>query len=391
MQSIPTINQLYTTILSDLEASVQVNIPLVGKSFLRGLAIVQAGVIKMCYLYLGAVQKNIFVDNADSEANGGTLERWGRIKLGRNPYPPIAGQYTIAITGTTGGIIKANQTFISNDDALNPGILYILDNDHTLVSSNDSITVRALTPGIAGKLNANDGLTATSPIALVDSAASVLSEAIQPLDGEDLETYRNEVVQSFRLEAQGGSSCDYRLWSQDAQGVKNSYPYTKSGAVNEINLYIEAILTDSTDGKGTPTATILNGVTTVINQNPDTSLDTLFRGRRPANDIVNVLPINVRQVDIIIDSFQNLDADTSSAILSQITSFVNTVRPFVAAIDALTDKNDLIDSNNIISQILTAKPGSVFGSVTIKIDNVENNSFQFLYGDIPYLNSVTYS
>jgi uncharacterized phage protein gp47/JayE len=395
MVNIPTINELYTAILADLNSTVQVNIPILGKNLLRGIAAVQAAKLKLAYLTLGILQKNIFVDTADPEASGGTLERWGRIKLGRNPFPAQSGQYTISVTGTVGGIIPASQVFKSDDSSLSPGMLFILDNAYTLVSSPDYITVRALTPGVISKLLVGDTLSATSPISLVDSGPSqstVTIEVVSPLDAESLEIYRSATLESFRLEAEGGASADYRLWAQDAQGVANSYPYATSGQVNQVSIYVEAILADSIDGKGTPGSTILTSVLAVINQDPDTTLPLLSRGRRPANVIPNILPVSVRQVDIGIVGYVNITPAIQALILSSIQSFVNSVRPFVAAIDVLADRNDLIDSNNIIFAILQAQPGSVFSAVTLKIDGVQMNSFQFLLGDIPYFNpTIIYS
>ncbi len=54
-------------------------------------------------------------------------------------------------------------------------------------------------------------------------------------------------------------------------------------------------------------------------------------------------------------------------------------------------ENDILDVNKIISIILAARPGSIFGVVTLSIDGVAVNTFTFEDGDIPYLNSVTYS
>lgn len=81
---IPTTQELYTSIKSDLETELNINIPVFGKIFLRALAAVQAAKLKLYYLAIASVQKNIFPDTADPESIGGTLERFGIVKLGRN-------------------------------------------------------------------------------------------------------------------------------------------------------------------------------------------------------------------------------------------------------------------------------------------------------------------
>ena len=391
MRNIPTLNELYTDIISDLESQYSATISLVGKVFLRALAMVQAGKLKLFYLAIGLLQKNIFVDTADSESIGGTLERFGRIKLGRNPYPARAGVYVLKVTGSIGAVIKASTTFKSDDSSLNPGFLFVIDNDYTLVATTDYITVRALTIGAESKLALLDTLTSTSPIALVNNPVTVYSITTEPLVAEDIEAYRLAIINSYRLEAQGGAATDYRLWSADAQGVRFVYPYAKSGAVCEVDLYIEATVADSTDGKGTPSAQLLLDVEAVVDRSPDTSLDANERGRRPLQVIVHYLPVTIKTVDIVITGFTGITNDQKTLLLNAITDSVNLIRPFIDAADDLVNRNDTIDNNKIIGVITTQIPGAIFSSVTISVNGVVVSIYNFTLGYIPYLNSITYA
>lgn len=391
MRNIPTLNELYTDIISDLESQYSATISLVGKVFLRALAMVQAGKLKLFYLAIGLLQKNIFVDTADSESIGGTLERFGRIKLGRNPYPARAGVYVLKVTGSIGAVIKASTTFKSDDSSLNPGFLFVIDNDYTLVATTDYITVRALTIGAESKLALLDTLTSTSPIALVNNPVTVYSITTEPLAAEDIEAYRLAIINSYRLEAQGGAATDYRLWSADAQGVRFVYPYAKSGAVCEVDLYIEATVADSTDGKGTPSAQLLLDVEAVVDRSPDTSLDANERGRRPLQVIVHYLPVTIKTVDIVITGFTGITNDQKTLLLNAITDSVNLIRPFIDAADDLVNRNDTIDNNKIIGVITTQIPGAIFSSVTISVNGVVVSIYNFTLGNIPYLNSITYA
>ncbi len=221
MTTIPTIKKLFTGIIADLETKFGVTISTFGKVFLRALAGVQAAKLHLYYLGIGNVQKNIFVDTADPESIGGTLERFGRVKINRNPFPAIAAQYAVRLNGTIGAVIPAASTFKSDDDSLHPAMLFILDNEFTLLTGTDIITLRALTSGTISGLNIGDTLTSTSPIALVNSGVEITGCPVQPLDAENIEQYRQQVINSYRLSPQGGSAVDYRLWSQDAAGVAN--------------------------------------------------------------------------------------------------------------------------------------------------------------------------
>ena len=391
MITIPTLNELYTSILTDLETEYGINISPVGKVWLRAMAAVQAAKLKMFYLAIGNLQKNIFVDTADPESLGGTLERFGRVKLNRNPFSATQGQYTIEVTGSIGAVIPASSTFKSDDTSLNPGKLFVLDVAYTLIATTDTITVRALDGGDGSQLSIGDTMTATAPIALVNSQAEVTVEVVIPLAAEDIETYRQKAIDAYRAEPQGGAATDYRLWSFDAQGVQQTYPYAKSGAANEINLYIEATVADSTDGKGTPSAQLLLDVEDVVELDPDTTKPINERGRRPLGVFqVHYLPITVRSIDIVISSWTGITPAIETLIFEAFEEEINLIRPYIAGADIYEDKNDILDRNMLISWILNARPGSVFGDITMYVDGIEESTHTFDAGDIPYLESVTY-
>ena len=391
MITIPTLAELYNGIKANLETEFSSNIPAFGKNFLRALAMVQAGKLKLYYLAIGKLQKNIFIDTADPESVGGTLERFGRVKLGRNPFPAAVGQYAVTVTGTVGATIPASSTFKSNDDSLNPGQMFVLDVAYTLVSSSDTITLRALEAGLNSRLLIGDGLTATAPIASVNSAVVVSSQVVEPLAPEATEEYRRKALDAYRLEPNGGSASDYRLWGRDAQGVREIYPYAKTGAPNEINIFVEANPADSTDGIGTPSPTMLAEVEEVIELDPDTTKPILERGRRPMGVFdVHYLPITVKEVDIVINDFVGITPAIQAQILNALTARVNSIRPFIAGADILEAKNDILDKNLIISTILTVRPGSTFGDIDLTVGGAPVNTWTFINGDIPYLTSVSY-
>lgn len=384
---LPTLQDLTDAIVLDLENEFKSTINEDGRTVLRGMAANQAARLYQYYLTIALLQKNIFVDTCDYE----TLLRFGIIKIGRYPFAAVAAQYQITVTGTPGGVIKANTTFKSDDIALSPGILYILDSSFTMILSTEQITVRALTAGLEGKLDPGDTLTATEPIPFVSSNAIMSSEVIQPLAAETPEAYRTVVINSYRLEAQGGAATDYRIWASDAQGVAKVYAYKTPNAYTQVDLYIEAVAASSADGKGTPTQSIINAVEAVINFSPDITLPTNERGRKPVQVIVNYKPVSIINIDIVISGAVSFSVSEKAQILSQITSFINLVRPYVAAADLPADQNDIISNNNITGVIVTTKPGAVFTGLNIKFNGITLSSNQFVLGNIPFLNSITYN
>lgn len=391
MIKIPTITELYDSIVQDLESEMNITIPVFGKVWVRALAAVQAAKLKLFYLAVGKLQKNIFVDTADPEASGGTLERFGRVKLGRDPLPATQGFYNVTVTGDVGAVIKALTTWKSNDDSSNPGKLYILDTEFTLTATSDVISLRALTSGIDGKLIVNDELNANIPLIGVDQLAIIESETTSPTDAEDIEDYRASVINSYRIEPQGGAASDYRLWSDSANGLAAIYPYVKDGFPNEIEIFIEANKIDSVDGNGTATPTLIADVEDLVELDPDTTKNILERGRRPLG-IFNIDYVSVTPLPIVIQvtGFLNNTAAKQTLISDSITSQIDLIRPFISGSDVLTDKNDILDQNKIILAILTAVPGSIFTSVTFTVDGVSESSYTFQRDEIPYFDSISY-
>jgi hypothetical protein len=391
MITIPTLAELRTQIKSDLESNLQITIPVFGKAVLWAITLVQAAKLKLIYLAIGLTQKNIFIDTADPASMGGTLERFGIVKLGRPPFPAVAGQYEVQVTGQVGAVINTPLTFKSNDTALNPGRIYQLDAPYTMPGTTGTITLRALEAGIGSKLQVGDQLTSTSPIALVSSIATVLSEVVQPLDSENIEDYRQKGILAYQLEPQGGAGSDYIIWAGDAQGVLRSYPYARSGFTSEVNLFIEATLADSTDGKGTPGAAILTDVEAVVNFDPDTTKPLTERGRRPLGMIVNYLPITVQFVDIVITGYEGLTPAIETLIFNALTEDLKNVRPFVASANVLANKNDIISVPRLSFFVQVAVPQSVYNSLSFSIDGSSvAGAYVFQNGDIPYLNSITF-
>ena len=385
MLQLPTLQQLDTNIILDLESEYQNTIDPTLRSVLEMFAAVQAGKFKQYYLLIGLLQKNIAPDTADYE----TLLRFGIIKINRYPFAATAGQYTLRVTGSVGAVIPAQTIFKSDDTSFSPQQLYILDSAFTLSATTDYCSTRALTLGLGGKLNISDTLTATAPIPLVNSAAAVSAETISPLAAETTDQYRAIVLASYRLPAQGGSATDYRIWAADAQGVAAVYPYAAPGLPCQINLYVESLLINSADGKGTPTASLISAVNSVINFNPDTTLPTNLRGRRPTQVIVNYFPVTIVLVDIVITGAVNFTAAIQASVLAALIAYTAGIRPYVPAADLV--QNDTISQFNVIGNVVTVNPGAVFTALTVKINGVATNTYQFLLGKIPFLNSVTYN
>lgn len=386
--AVPTINSLFTAYKQKLETELGVSISSFGRVFLNAFAAVQAAKLWLLYIAIEDVRKNLWVDTADQDE----LIRFGLVKLGRQPQGAVQAVYDVAITGgNVGQQIPANSVFKANDDSDAAGQLYILDNAFTIVTGTDTISLRALEGGLVSRLSVGNKLTSTSPLTNANDEVTVGSETTEPIEAEDIEDYREDVIQAFQTEAQGGSAGDYRIWSADAAGVRRVYPYKKSGVSGEIDLFVEANPADSTDGFGTPSQSILDEVEAVVEKDPNSTAPDNERSRRPLGAVVNFLAASPKQVTIVLNNAVDIDSVTEAAIQSALDAFIFDVRPFIDSAERLEDKNDILDINRIILTVQDVLSGTQkFDSITLTVDGSPvTTSVQFIDGDIPYLGSLT--
>lgn len=386
---IPTLSELYQAVKTDYEVELNINIPIVGKSVLKAIAAVRAAQLKLVYLFIAKVQKNIFVDTADSESLGGTLERFGRVKLGRNPLPATAANYVVEVTGDASAVIPAQTTFKSNDSSESPGKLFILDTAYTLTGSGDTITLRALEAGTDSKLSSADELTSTAPLLNVEDVVVVQTESVTPTDGETLEVYRQRTIEAFRTEPQGGAAGDYRIWAADVSGVRKVYPYAKGATSNTIEVFVEASGTNPVPG-----SSILSEVEDVLELDPDTTKPINERGRRPlgilAIDVTAVTQINI---DITVTGLFDNTTAVQNTIETALENYLFDVRPFIAGAEVLADKNDILTLGKLQQTIQAAiGTSNYFTSISVDVGGSPlSSSYTFNNGNIPKLNDLIFA
>lgn len=385
MRPIPTLQELRETLANDFKSKLNLlsnNL----KKFLDAFSIVESAKIKLIYLFLQDLQNNIFPDTADVEANGGTLERQGRIFLNRNPRPATVGTFELNVTGESGAVLRSGLTFKSNENSLSPGQLYVLDLEYTLTGSSDVIEVRSLGAGVEFDLNENDELTITEPVLGVNQIVTVNSVVSQPKNGENIEAYRQAILDAIQLEPQGGSKTDYRLWSSDAQGVKKVYPYVKNGDAGTVQVYVEA-----TDG--VPSSGLLAEVEEVIEFDPDESKPLNERGRRPIQATVEVLPVVLIPVAVTITGLSQDTPSIRSAIQSNIELYLSSVRPYISGADLARNRNDILYEARLQSVATDVLENSnFFTGFSITVNGNSVSSYQFDLGNIPSLvTPITYN
>jgi len=374
----PTLKELFESIVRDLEQTTGVD-GIFGKTVLRGFASVQAAKLKLFYLALSKVQKNIFADTADSEIDGGTLERFGRVKIERNPFPATQGIYDITVQGQPGFTVPSGATYrsIRND-------VYVVDTPITLTTTTGTAQIRSILGGTQIALSVNDVVSLTAPLVGIENDATVSAEVTAPIDAEDIEVYRAKVLEAYVLEPQGGAASDYRIWASDAQGARRVYPYVGPQA-GIINIFVESELPD-----GTADQALLDSVESVINFDPDTTKPLNERGRRPISAwTVNYLSITPLDIVVTIVGLDQTSPEIEAIIQQALIDYLLTIRPFVSGADDPNKVNDTLRTTGLISTVTNAiTKGNFFEDITFTVDGNPETVFKFENGDIPILTNL---
>ncbi|RDY57715.1 baseplate J/gp47 family protein [Flagellimonas nanhaiensis] len=391
MIQVPTTKNIVESVEKDIKSKLD----LPEDDLRKVLSVVSAvigGQLKLVYLRLLDVQRNLYPDTADTAENGGELERLGQIYLNRNPNPATSGVYAASVTGEPNTIIRANLTFKSNEDSKSPGNLYVTDSETILTGSGDTIEIRSFEGGKDFELQVGDQLTITEPVIGAEQVITITAITTEPKEAESDDAYRQAILDAIQLEPQGGSRTDYRLWASDAQGVRKVYPYVKTGEAGTVQVYVEATTNDSTDGEGTPSQAILDDVEAVILQDPDDTKPINERGRIPIQTILEVLPITLIPVDVTISG---LSVDTSSirtAIEVNLKAYLLDVRPYIPGADLSRNQNDRLYSarlQSVVTDVLES--ANFFTDFQMEVDGVVSTSTEFSGANIPYLRNVNYS
>jgi hypothetical protein len=226
----------------------------------------------------------------------------------------------------------------------------------------------------------------TGPIASVNTIATVTIENVAPQEKESLEDYRKKILTAFRLEPQGGSGSDYLLWSLEVQGVRNVYPYTKDdvlGYSNQVDLYIES---DDANVFYVPTLALKNAVKSNIED------ATSSRPSRKPLGVNQINYISVTPKDVAINVIgSNYTVDEKSDIFDYVKLKLSEIRPFVASIDVVEDKNSTLNAYKIGEMIANTMPSKFFTNITFTVGGVAQTNYEFLNGDIPKLTTITYA
>ncbi|MGD9759112.1 MAG: baseplate J/gp47 family protein [Comamonas sp.] len=178
------------------------------------LARVHSGATYGLYQYLAWQFAQLFPDTAEEDM----LLRHG---AGRGVVRKSATQAhgPVAVKGTAGAVVPPGARLATAD-----GLLYEAVEGAVLVAGTASFEVQAIDVGLLGNQPAGAALQFVSPVAGVNSDALVAAAGLTGgTDIEDLEDYRDRVLERYRLVPHGGNADDYVTWAKEQAGVTRAW------------------------------------------------------------------------------------------------------------------------------------------------------------------------
>jgi uncharacterized phage protein gp47/JayE len=249
----PTLQELITRVEGDVKSGLGL-VTLIRRSVLKVLARVMAGLAHLLFGFFTWLEKQAFPDTAEEEY----LERWASI-WGVTRVAATFSEFTCDVTGTPGTVIPVNRTYRRTD-----GAEYNTLAEVTLDGMGEGeIELVAALSGEAYAPEVADVLTILSPIAGLDSNATVTAITTEAADTESDESLQERLIDRIQNPPSGGAANDYVQWAREVAGVTRAWvgplalgpgtvtvwfvtdgedPITPSGAkITEVAEYIEEL------------------------------------------------------------------------------------------------------------------------------------------------------
>jgi len=392
-----TVSEINQLIIDQLEAAFNQLIPILPKNFCRVLAKILSGVFIILYKSSQWIFLQIFVSTASFKEvtiygkKITPLTEWGKLIGVGTPFPSLQARLQIKIfVNNLGETLPSGTQFLSTIN----GLIYITQQDYLLDLAIFYIDVICTTGGIAGNLEVGQIVSVVNTAGYIENDGEVFFIIQSGTDSESEEQYRQRVVERFQLQPQGGALADYRIWSQDAPGVYQTFIYT-GDIPGHVLIYVAG--DPEIYPFRYPTPGLLINVGNVCTYNPITG----FATRKPVTAIIdpagdgsygNVLPIDVIFFDVII---YNLVADDliyiKSLIQQAIGDFIFSREPYILGLSILPKKEKISQSAlvGIVYDIVNANNAS-FTSASLLFSGLPTESYILGEGQLAVLNLLTY-
>lgn len=333
---IKTTQELFEDHLSRLEGQLGQDSPINDKAFLRVLAGTEAGQDIGLYKYAADRAKQ----NLALSATGEDLDRIGNDNFTVRKLATAA-ILMVTLPATNGTIIPVGREFVGDSN----GLRYKNESEETAAGGIVTLSLRCVVTGTDGNLDIGNTLSISAQIAGAETQATITVIDTLGVNRESDADYRPRVLFAQRAITGGANAADHKIWGEAVTGVKTIFPYsgrpTGTDYPGDRTCYVEA--NTDVDPDGIAPAGLLATVRTAMGIDPDTGESRFVLGL--TDDNLWVESIIRTSVKVIIHNFycpEDTEEDCKTDIEDSLTAFFLTVKPFIAAIDLIQEKNDII-------------------------------------------------
>ncbi len=383
---IPTTKQISEQNLTNYENRLVQKSPVLTKSFLRVMSIVDAMLGTSLYRFgMERISQN-FIRTA-TELN---LDKIG-LDLSVPRKPASATRLTVRIDADTGASLSSTNGFTGDSN----GVSYSIDAPASESGGFIDVAITSKELGATGNLNITDTLTLQNPVSGVASSGEVLTIDSTGADAESDVDYRVRLLDAKKNKYGGGNPADYRFWSEEVAGVRRAYPYAgrpdqPSSTPPERTVFIECQTDISPDG--VPPAGLLTNVRDhIITDENGQARQTLGA----TNSTLYVLPIYRTSIDVIITNLvvnAGSVASCESDIEDALDVFFRSMRAYIDGLDVEFEKADAITDVSVskIVQDVISNYGGKADSVDLEQSGTPFTSYVLDAGELVGLGAVSY-
>ena len=389
-----TVEYVYNLLIESFQEEFNNKLRLLPKSFIVILSKVLSVIFVLPYKVCGWFYLQLFPDTASFDrVNVMGISLQPLVKLGVNigVGEPTSGQAWEGLVSAT--VVTEGQAITAGTQLKSEvtGLMYVVSETVTTEGQSVNVPVYCVQSGSGGNLAQGDEIKFVSPLGFIAQDAVVASTTKEGLDEETADHYRARVVNRYSTQPQGGALSDYRIWSYDAPGVLQTYPYNGEDSPGDVEIYVAGntdVYPDRVPGRelcvAVGEACTYDPETGIADRKPLTAiLDPDYNGTYR-----NIQPVSIVTVDVYVTAVVGVDvSDFGAAYKSVCDDYLLGREPYIRGLSDENNKTNSIQKNTLIAlaNSVATSLKAQFGTVTMNIDNVQVDNYNLDRGELSAL------
>ena len=360
-----TIQEVFDASIAYLESRINQKTPAAEKAYNKVLANMLAMQSGQQLKYASDRAKEVLTISASIE--GLTVIGQGRDIIRK---PATSSVIVFEVPATSGTIIETSVIYTADDT----GVRYRPDVQVVASVSNiATITATALTPGVVGNLNNGQTLSADRNVPGAENQGTVTDNTTLGTEQEQVEVYRQRILDDERTEGGGSNSADYRRWGEKTPGVEriftytgqSSYLQTGTGVINPVatSHFVKADESLGTDGVADSTLLALTEQYIKTDQETGKANECLTGDLDSFREVLSIFNDDYFVTITGLSVSGDKEAQVKTDIETALRTYFRTVQPFISGLDFEDDRNDTV-SNPSVAAVVQDVVGAAGGSFT---------------------------